>query len=154
MTPNIFKDFLLRNLAEDLKTNRAPDSLYNEVANAVLGRILIKNLWRQDADETEDTDFLRKIIINSNNQDVRDTLKKAEEKIGRALNTSVDNDGDDKNEDENEDEIENNDSQFPNLKYRKPKYQNLESVLKYVESKEKKGDNGGDVRIVIMNFND
>ena len=40
---------------------------------------------------------------------------------------------------------------FPNLKYRKPKYKNVESVLKYVESE--KDDTGG-VKLVIMNFND
>lgn len=40
---------------------------------------------------------------------------------------------------------------FPNLKYRKPKYKNVESVLKYVESE--KDDKGG-VKLVIMNFND
>lgn len=39
---------------------------------------------------------------------------------------------------------------YPNLKYRKPKYKNMESVLKYIESDE---GNGG-VKLVIMNFND
>lgn len=39
---------------------------------------------------------------------------------------------------------------FPNLKYRKPKYKNVESVLKYVEGEE--GANG--IKLVIMNFND
>ena len=39
---------------------------------------------------------------------------------------------------------------FPNLKYAKSKYKNVESVLKYVERDE---DRGG-VKLVIMNFND
>jgi hypothetical protein len=39
---------------------------------------------------------------------------------------------------------------FPNLKYRKPKYQNVESLLNYVESK----DDDGGFKLVIMNFND
>ncbi len=41
-------------------------------------------------------------------------------------------------------------STFPNLKYAKPKYKNMESVLKYVEGEEEKGG----VKLVIMNFND
>ena len=39
---------------------------------------------------------------------------------------------------------------FPNLKYAKPKYQNMESVLKYIEQAQ---DTGG-FKLVIMNFND
>ena len=37
-----------------------------------------------------------------------------------------------------------------NLKYAKPKYQNVESLLNYIESK----DDEGGVKLVIMNFND
>ena len=40
---------------------------------------------------------------------------------------------------------------FPNLKYRKPKYKNVESILNYVESNE---DDKAGVKLVIMNFND
>lgn len=40
---------------------------------------------------------------------------------------------------------------YPNLKYRKPKYQNVNEMLKYVEGDSGKGDG---VRLVIMNFND
>ena len=39
---------------------------------------------------------------------------------------------------------------FPNLKDGKPKYQNVESILRYVE----KDDDKGGVKLVIMNFND
>jgi hypothetical protein len=39
---------------------------------------------------------------------------------------------------------------FPNLKYAKPKYQNIESLLNYMESKESQGG----LKLVIMNFND
>ena len=41
-------------------------------------------------------------------------------------------------------------SSFPNLKYAKPKYNNVESLLNYVE----KGDDQGGLKLVIMNFND
>jgi hypothetical protein len=40
---------------------------------------------------------------------------------------------------------------YPNLKYKKPKYQNVNEMLKYVESDSGKGDG---VKLVIMNFND
>lgn len=40
---------------------------------------------------------------------------------------------------------------FPNLKYRQPKYQKMDSVLKYVETEE---DDKYGVKLVIMNFND
>ena len=40
---------------------------------------------------------------------------------------------------------------YPNLKYRKPKYNNVNEVLKYVESE---GGNGEGIKLVIMNFND
>ena len=39
---------------------------------------------------------------------------------------------------------------FPNLKYAKPKYKNVESVLKYIED----SDDTGGIKLVIMNFND
>lgn len=39
---------------------------------------------------------------------------------------------------------------FPNLKYRQPKYQKMDSVLKYVENEDDKYG----VKLVIMNFND
>jgi len=40
---------------------------------------------------------------------------------------------------------------YPNLKYRKPKYNSMDSVLKYIESDD--GENGG-IKLIIMNFND
>ena len=41
-------------------------------------------------------------------------------------------------------------SSLPNLKYAKPKYNNVESILKYVEAE----DDRRGVKLVIMNFND
>ena len=68
-------------------------------------------------------------------------LWKAEQKLQKLL--TGDGDGD-------EDEVEGNGSHLPNLKYARPKYKNIESVLKYVDRDE---DTGG-VKLVIMNFND
>jgi len=39
---------------------------------------------------------------------------------------------------------------YPNLKYRKPKYNGMDSVLKYIESEDEKGG----LKLIIMNFND
>ena len=39
---------------------------------------------------------------------------------------------------------------LPNLKYAKSKYQNVESLLNYIETKEAEGG----IKLVIMNFND
>ncbi len=39
---------------------------------------------------------------------------------------------------------------LPNLKYAKSKYQNVESLLNYIETKEEEGG----IKLVIMNFND
>ena len=55
---------------------------------------------------------------------------------------SVNSDGDD--------EVHGSRSSFPNLKYAKPKYKNVESILKYIEESQ---DTGG-LKLVIMNFND
>ena len=52
-------------------------------------------------------------------------------------------------EDEEEQEDEDSQSRFPNLKYAKPKYKDVDSVLKYIED----GDSGA-LKLVIMNFND
>lgn len=83
-------------------------------------------------------------ILHSQNRDIQSALAKVEEKLNRALNLSVDNDDDD-------DDLSDPRVNFPNLKYAKPKYKNMESVLKYIESDD--GRSGG-VKLVIMNFND
>jgi len=41
-------------------------------------------------------------------------------------------------------------AKFPNLKYAKSKYRNVESLLNYIETKESEGG----IKLVIMNFND
>ena len=52
--------------------------------------------------------------------------------------------------DEGDDEEDGRESRLPNLKYAKPKYKDVQSILKYIESEQ---DQGG-VKLVIMNFND
>lgn len=138
------KELIIKELLEDFKKNDAPGSFRDELTKAILAKTMVVNLAQ---DGGERTGLAGKVIIQSKNKDVQAALNKAEDKIGRALNASVDSDGDD-------DDEANSKSLFPNLKYRRPKYQNVESVLKYVESKKEPGEGGGDVRIVIMNFND
>ena len=74
---------------------------------------------------------------NSSDEDVEARLQKAETHL-RKLDIGEGDDTDDTG------------GRLPNLKYRKPKYKNVESVLKYIEGEE---DRGG-VKLVIMNFND
>ena len=74
-------------------------------------------------------------------EDVEAKLQKVERKLEKRGITD---------EDEDEDEVSGTGSSFPNLKYAKPKYKNIESILKYVERDEDKGG----VKLVIMNFND
>ena len=70
------------------------------------------------------------------------------ERKGVDLDSIDDDDDDDDNDDD--DEVHNGRTSFPNLKYAKPKYKNVESVLKYIEDSQ---DTGG-FKLVIMNFND
>lgn len=77
--------------------------------------------------------------------------RRAETSLARSL-ASHDSDHDDDDDDgDDDDEVRGHKrSSFPNLKYAKPKYKNVESILKYIERDE---DRGG-VKLVIMNFND
>ncbi len=72
-------------------------------------------------------------------EDVEAKLQKVERKLEKQGITSQD-----------DDEAAGTRSSFPNLKYAKPKYKNIESILKYIETDEDKGG----VKLVIMNFND
>jgi parvulin-like peptidyl-prolyl isomerase len=85
--------------------------------------------------------------LEARSQKVEEKLEKAEKKLKKKLeklsNRAVDDDDDD-------DEAQIAGSSFPNLKYAKPKYKNVESILKYIEADEDKGG----LKLVIMNFND
>ena len=67
-------------------------------------------------------------------------LQKADKKLGKL---SVPRSG-------SQDAAKEQTTNLPNLKYARPKYQNLESVMKFVEQED--GRDG--VKLVIMNFND
>ena len=85
------------------------------------------------------------------------TLQALERKLETLLPVAQETPADDQkqpsvlqDDDEDDDEASGEGSRFPNLKYAKAKYRNVESILKYVERDE---DRGG-VKLVIMNFND
>lgn len=84
--------------------------------------------------------------LEARSQKVEKKLEKVEKKLKKKLeklsNRAVDDDDDD--------EAHIAGSSFPNLKYAKPKYKNVESILKYIETDEDKGG----LKLVIMNFND
>ena len=72
---------------------------------------------------------------------VEAALQKAERKLERAATRASGAD---------EDKVRVAESSLPNLKYAKPKYNNVESILKYVEAEDDKRG----VKLIIMNFND
>jgi hypothetical protein len=86
------------------------------------------------------------VIFTSNENEGEQGLAKAEKKLEK-LNKKLLGE---KQNDNDEDEVKNTDSSFPNLKYARPKYKNVDSVLKYIEGQEE----GKGVKLVIMNFND
>lgn len=78
-------------------------------------------------------------------------IDKAEKKLKKALNLLAEAGQDDSDDDDDDDDDEDyGRSRFPNLKYAKPKYRNLESVIKHVDD----GDNSGGFKFVLLNFND
>ena len=91
----------------------------------------IKALWGDDEEE-ENLDWLDEEI------DILGIEEKDEEK---------DEEGE---AEEDEDEADAAGPSLPNLKYAKPKYKDVESILRYVES----DDGPSGVKLVIMNFND
>ncbi len=148
-TKKIFQEIrkeITNNLLLDLKNDRREGN--NKEGN--VWQMLIEELMTQAIKDLKKElgkkDFLKDKKFEMNNKDNEERLNKAEEKLEK-VNRKLSGE---QTEDEDEDEIKGTDSNYPNLKYAQPKYKNLESVLKYIESKD---DNGG-VKLIIMNFND
>ena len=76
----------------------------------------------------------------TSDEDLRPQLRKAQRRLKKLARAGQDDD----------DELTGTGSSFPNLKYAKPKYKNVDTLLKYVEQD---ADTGG-IKLVIMNFND
>lgn len=109
-------------------------------------------------------DLIQGIVSNLRSEFIKQeqefALDKANEKIGQALNKGKDDDIEHQELDNLDDAdlatIKKLESKgvrviYPNLKYRKPKYNNVNEILKYVESE---GGSGDGIKLVIMNFND
>lgn len=107
------------------------DLLLQQLVKEVVGQLKEANAGQGLPDEDLEAKF----------QKVESKLQKVERKLAKLGLTGQDDD---------EDEVAGTGSSFPNLKYAKPKYKNIESILKYVETDEDKGG----VKLVIMNFND
>ena len=91
--------------------------------------------------------LLKEMLIVTHKGPTAQGLAKAEAKLSQLAKHGHPDDDDD---DDDEDEGKGTKAKYPNLKYRKPKYKNVEALLKYVES----ADDKGGVKLVIMNFND
>lgn len=153
------------------------DNLWQVLLNGIAKEVVeqLKDEYSQPAPGRSNTrlfpekDILKDIRIQVNGKEAEEGLDKAEEKLRKTLNRSKcdeeeDAEADTKTEDRELDDLDDVDLKtieklekkgvrviYPNLKYRKPKYQNVSEVLKYVESDKEKAEG---VKLVIMNFND
>jgi len=112
-------------------------------------KMIAKEVVKQLLKEWERNPGAVKAILTNTTEDGRlsKKLKKAEDKLTKIVQKGLRDSG----ENSDEDETKGTRTKFQNLKYAQPKYKNVESVLKYVESKDEKA---GGVKLVIMNFND
>lgn len=156
------------NLISELKNNnRLKKSKESEGMITDLWQILLNEIAKEvirQLKEIGEEDILKDITIQVNGREPKEDLDKAREKLGKIFNKTRD-DKKEKDIDKRElndlddvdlktiEELEKKGVRviYPNLKYRKPKYQNVSEVLKYVESDKEKGEG---IKLVIMNFND
>ena len=127
---------LVKEVARQLIEANAGEDLSDENSEAKLQKVetkLEKQLTEADTGK------------GLSDENVQAKLEKVEKKLEKRGFT-----GEDEHEDNDEDEAAGTGSSYPNLKYARPKYKNIESILKYIERDEEKGG----VKLVIMNFND
>ncbi len=149
---NAVKSEILPSLLAEIKRtgNRTgrqdvAETTFLELLVAEIKTMVIDEL-RQELSEELSRKENRRVTNNGSRREKR--LEKAEQKLSKVVAGDFRDDSED-----DEDETADSSSQYPNLKYRKPKYKNTESILKYVESSED-GNAGAGVKLVIMNFND
>jgi len=130
---------------------------------------IAKEVVKQMKDVSEES-VLKDGSLLVKGKELKEGLERAEEKLSGVINRIKDDE--EEKEDSTEKDIEKIDLDdlddtdlktieelekkgykviYPNLKYNKPKYQNVSEMLKYVESDTGKGEG---VKLVIMNFND
>lgn len=167
------KKEIAQNIASEIKKNLNIQNSYSRKSyfRKFLISKIVQNMKEKGMGERKVKEKVGVTILpTSKNNSVEAAFKKADEKIGSTLEKL--NDSEDKGEKPTRDieEVELDDLDddltlaelkelekkgvriiYPNLKYKKPKYQNVGEVLKYVESE---GGDGSGVKLVIMNFND
>jgi len=156
------------NFISELKNNnRLEKSKESEGKTIDLWQVLLNEVAKEvirQLKEIGEKDILKDITIQVNGREPKENLDRARKKLGEFFNKNRD---DKKEKDIKKRELDDLDDAdlktieelekkgikviYPNLKYRKPKYQNVSEVLKYVESDKEKGEG---IKLVIMNFND
>ena len=123
-------------LVDEIEDHRAVEkSIAADVAETLLQQ-LAQEVVRQLANESS---------VSPAQDDLETRLARLETQLRELTGGSTENEVED-----DDDEVEGTGSSFPNLKYAKPKYKDVESILRYVES----DDDKSGVKLVIMNFND
>ena len=147
----------------DIKKKDDAKNVYRRLAGHLLTQRILSKMQGSGMQQAGNT----RLIINAPDRSMDEALQKAEEKLGEALNQThhkenkpeqepgVDRIPLDDLDDADLATIEKLEKKgvriiYPNLKYAKAKYENVQEVMKYIES-----DGSGDgIKIVIMNFND
>ena len=142
----------LKGLAQDVSQGLVGDLANHRLVNRTSTRGVIEVLFQQLADEVVRQVEATKVASVEDLETRLQAVESELERLGAAgdgLEEEEENDVEDGDQDD-EDEVDGTGSSLPNLKYAKPKYKDVESILRYVESED--GPSG--VKLVIMNFND
>jgi len=156
------------NFISELKNNnRLEKSKESEGKTIDLWQVLLNEVAKEvirQLKEIGEKDILKDITIQVNGREPKENLDRARKKLGEFFNKNRDDKKEKDIEKRELDDLDDADLKtieelekkgikviYPNLKYRKPKYQNVSEVLKYVESDKEKGEG---IKLVIMNFND
>lgn len=138
------------------------ESIYRRLA----GHLLTQRILSKMQSVKEQNKGTTRLIINAPDRPLEEALQKAEEKFEKVLHANRESSSADKSpqidhiplddlDDVDLETIEKLEEKgvriiYPNLKYAKAKYENVNEVMKYIES-----EGGADgIKIVIMNFND
>jgi len=140
------KNSLTKKIASDLASRLKVEKNNNSQFLRLFSKLIAKEMVKQLLKEVDKNPEGIKAIFADSPDSVTTAkgLMKAEGKLTKIMEKGLTCSLSD------EDEVKGCQAKYPNLKYMKPKYANVESILKYVESK----DDQGGVKLVIMNFND
>ena len=147
------------------KAKKKRTSSKSESENTV--KVLLKNQdFKNLLQETIKEVFSSQTVSPERKEKVQDKLTKADDKLRIALEKKAEEakEAEESEEIGDLDDLDSADLErierlekkgvkviLPNLKYRKPKYNNVGEMMKYVESDAGTGEG---VKLVIMNFND